>query len=62
VAPVPPDAPSSPAIEDHAEAADEADTATETARLEILRALERGEIDIELATQRLAALDGQADG
>jgi hypothetical protein len=61
VAPVPPDAPSSPAIEHHAEAADEADTATETARLEILRALERGEIDIELATQRLAALDGQAD-
>lgn len=31
--------------------------AVETARLEILRALERGEIDVEAATERLAALE-----
>jgi hypothetical protein len=32
------------------------------ARLEILRALERGEIDIDEATNRLASLDGPTDG
>ena len=36
--------------------------ADDDARLEILRALERGEIDIEEATGRLAALDGSTDG
>ena len=33
----------------------------EDARLEILRALERGEIGIDEATKRLAELDGQSD-
>jgi hypothetical protein len=36
--------------------------AAEAARLDILRALERGEIDIDEATARLAALDGPTDG
>lgn len=36
--------------------------ADDDARLEILRALERGEIDIEEATGRLAVLDGSTDG
>src|SRR6185369_10540328 len=35
-----------------------ADSAVETTRLEILRALERGEIDVDAATTRLAALEG----
>ena len=38
----------------------EPDTA-EDARLDVLRALERGEIGIDEATKRLAELDGQAD-
>ena len=33
----------------------------EEARLEILRALERGEIDIDEATNRLGELDGPTD-
>jgi Toastrack DUF4097 len=44
--------------------ADEAiglDPATDAARLEVLRALERGEIDVDEATNRLAAVDGRAD-
>ena len=37
------------------------DPASEAVRLEVLRALERGEIDIDEASSRLAALDGQTD-
>lgn len=65
VDPAPPVAPVPPAAlrpEAAAEGAEEtADGAAETARLEILRAVERGEIDIDQATQQLADLDGQAD-
>jgi len=43
-----------------AEAAPEASEDVEAARLEILRALERGEIDVETATDRLAAVEGPA--
>jgi hypothetical protein len=43
-------------------AVDPPDPVTEQSRLEILRALERGEIDIDEATSRLAALDGPTDG
>ena len=39
----------------------EADADTDAARLEILRAVERGEIDVDEATNRLAGLDGRAD-
>jgi hypothetical protein len=42
--------------------AEAAEPADDDARLEILRALERGEIDIEEATSRLASLDGPTDG
>jgi hypothetical protein len=38
--------------------ATEADPAVESSRLAILRALERGEIDITEATARLSELDG----
>jgi hypothetical protein len=43
-----PDEPSNPAVE--------------AVRLDILRALERGEMDIEEAAAKLSALDGQTDG
>ena len=61
-APAPPEPPSAPATGSVATtaAADEPDT-TGTARLEILRALESGEIDVAEATDRLAALDGAGD-
>ena len=38
-----------------------ASEASEGARLEILRALEAGEIDVTEATERLAELDDSAD-
>jgi hypothetical protein len=44
-----------------AEFVESAPDAGEDARLEILRALERGEIGIDEATKRLADLDGQSD-
>jgi microcompartment protein CcmL/EutN len=56
--PAPPEAPAPPPLPRPDEPVD---PATETARLEILRALERGEIDIDDATRQLADLDGQAD-
>ncbi|HEX5014477.1 MAG TPA: DUF4097 family beta strand repeat-containing protein [Candidatus Limnocylindrales bacterium] len=56
--PAPPAAPEPPAPPMRDEPVDES---TETSRLEILRALERGEIDIDEATRQLAALDGPAD-
>lgn len=69
-APMPPAAPGAPAAPAAPMAAfpsngtapmapepDEPTPATENARLEILRALERGEIDVETATQRLAAVE-----
>ena len=40
---------------------DEPDHAAD-ARLDVLRAVERGEIDIEEATRRLASLDEPTDG
>ncbi|HET9344980.1 MAG TPA: DUF4097 family beta strand repeat-containing protein [Candidatus Limnocylindrales bacterium] len=46
---------------DDAGDAEAADPAAEVARLDILRALERGEIDIDEATSRLASLDGPTD-
>jgi DUF4097 and DUF4098 domain-containing protein YvlB len=72
--PTPPTLPAVPALGATASAtgagtdaaADDADAAVEPAdeaqRLDILRALERGEIDIEEATRRLASLDGPTDG
>lgn len=62
LAPVPPQPPAVPGSSSVAltAVADEPD-ATRTARLEILRALEGGEIDVAEATDRLAALDGAGD-
>jgi hypothetical protein len=57
--PAPPtEAPDGTAAEPDAEPGD---AVTEAARLDILRALERGEIDIDEATKRLADLDGSTD-
>jgi hypothetical protein len=64
--PAPPRAPASPGRADggpsdeavHAAPADATDGDVEAARLTILRALERGEIEIGEATARLAELDG----
>jgi hypothetical protein len=56
--PVPPTAPSF--VSSAAEASMEPDLA-EASRLEILRALESGEIDVAEATDRLAGLDGGSD-
>ena len=60
--PTPPTPPTPPAPVSTAEpvAAEAADAADET-RLEILRALEAGEIDVAEATDRLAGLDGSTD-
>ena len=58
--PTPPTAPSAEgADDDKAPAA--ADPDSDNARLEILKALERGEIDVDEATTRLASLDGPTD-
>jgi hypothetical protein len=65
--PTVPSAPAAPALPaeppmsfaaEPAEARPEASPEVEDARLEILRALERGEIDVETATDRLAAVEG----
>jgi hypothetical protein len=64
VPPVPPQLPNvaTPGAQDGAEAADDpSDDDASDDRLEILRALEAGEIDVAEATDRLAALDGSAD-
>jgi hypothetical protein len=41
---------------------DGTDPAADDARLDILRALERGDIDVDEATARLASLDEPTDG
>ena len=59
--PAPPNVPTVPTPPALPGRDEQAGAATETARLEILRALERGDIDIDQATQQLADLDGTAD-
>lgn len=69
IPPIPPAPPRAPASPGRADAgtfdesldpapADDPDAAVESARLAVLRELERGEIDVTEATTRLAALDG----
>jgi Putative adhesin len=58
--PTPPDAPSPP-MAPTPPMAPQAPDENEAARLEILRALEAGEIDVAEATDRLAGLDGSTD-
>lgn len=56
--PTPPTAPSAPSLQ--RDPADDRETPRiEDARLEILRALERGEIDVQTATEHLSALEGR---
>jgi putative adhesin len=59
-APVPPDAPLPAFADEDADADDDDDDDgdAETERLEVLRALERGEIDVATAMSRLAAVEG----
>ncbi len=60
-APIPPIPPLPPAFEASGPAETDQPDANEAARLEILRALESGEIDVAEATARLAALEGTTD-
>ena len=59
--PVPPDVPTIVPVEGH-EPTDATETdAADAARLAVLRALERGDIDVAEATRRLEAVDGIDD-
>ncbi len=59
--PTPPIAPRPPTVHDAEAASSDDPDETEAARLEILRALEIGEIDVTEAASRLAGLDGATD-